>query len=171
MAQHARQAVSVYYRPHPVTPANHPSPPLQARAESRQLGGDCLSGSVSLPNSKKMVMAGGSMLALAALLVTPHLGEGEAQPVASDACIKLEQVQNPVSRDRLRRLLALEAASPKAAVRTLLNQPHCVLPPTTGRNGGQTEREAYPLEFDPTTWLIVTYENNQYTGYDFSFHR
>jgi hypothetical protein len=36
------------------------------------------------------------------------------------------------------------------------------------RAGATSLREAYPLEFDPQTWLVLLYEGDQYTGYRFA---
>jgi hypothetical protein len=109
------------------------------------------------------------MLALAALVVTPKLNQTQVQEVEPFTCIKQEQAQALISRDQLRTLLATELQSPKATVQELLKQPYCVLSPGTTEAGQPADREAYPLEFDPQTWLVVLYEGDRYAGYDFRF--
>ena len=32
------------------------------------------------------------------------------------------------------------------------------------------EREAYPLAFDPEAWVVVSYVEEKYVGYDFVFN-
>jgi hypothetical protein len=114
-------------------------------------------------------MAGGSVLALAALVITPKLNQAQMQEVEPFTCIKQEQTQALVSRDQLKKLLETDFQSPKATVQALLKQPYCVLSPGTTEAGQPADREAYPLEFDPQTWLVVLYEGDRYAGYDFRF--
>ncbi|NJL48843.1 MAG: hypothetical protein HC929_16930 [Leptolyngbyaceae cyanobacterium SM2_5_2] len=116
------------------------------------------------------VLAGSSVIA-AALWITPTVSPQPASQALQEECIKIEQTQNFLSRDKLKKLLEVDAQAPKAAVREVLSEPHCVLEPSTNEGGVQAEREAYPLEFDPNTWLIVLYEGDQYAGYDFTFRQ
>jgi hypothetical protein len=116
-----------------------------------------------------MLMVGGSMLALAALLITPNLGKDQGQESSPFTCVKLEQSQSLVSRDRLKALLETDLQAPKATVQELLKQPYCVMSPGKTEGGQPADREAYPLEFDPQTWLVVLYEGDRYAGYDFRF--
>lgn len=121
------------------------------------------------PQPRQVLMAGGSMLALAALVITPRLNQSQAQQVEPFTCIKQEQTKALVSRDQLQALLEKELQSPKAAVQEVLKQPYCVLSPGKTQAGQPADREAYPLEFDPQTWLVVLYEGDRYAGYDFRF--
>ena len=109
------------------------------------------------------------MLALAALLVTPH--RQPAQESSLETCQKIVQEQSILSRDELSALLAIDERSPKTAVREVIQEPYCVLSEVAIREGATAEREAYPLAFDPQTWFVVLYEGEEYAGYDFSFRR
>ena len=44
---------------------------------------------------------------------------------------------------------------------------HDALPIFEVRAGVSAERAAYPLAFDPNTWLVVLYEDEEYVGYGF----
>lgn len=126
---------------------------------------------VDQPKAKprQVLMAGGSVLALAALLITPNLGSDQVQESSPFTCVKLEQTQSLVSRDQLKTLLETDLQAPKATVQELLKQPYCVMSPGKTEAGQPADREAYPLEFDPQTWLVVLYEGDRYAGYDFRF--
>ncbi|OKH51195.1 hypothetical protein NIES30_00320 [Phormidium tenue NIES-30] len=114
-------------------------------------------------------MAGGSMLALAALLVSPNLDQAKVQEAEAFTCIRQEQPKALVSRDQIKKLLETELQAPKATVQEFLQMPYCVLSPGKTEAGLPADREAYPLEFDPQTWLVVLYEGDRYAGYDFRF--
>ena len=168
MVQRPPYPVSSYYQrpqqpgPAPVPPGL-PQPYSGATNRPRPADGD--------PQAKprQMLMAGGSMLALAALLITPNLGKDQGQESSPFTCVKLEQSQSLVSRDRLKALLETDLQAPKATVQELLKQPYCVMSPGKTEAGQPADREAYPLEFDPQTWLVVLYEGDRYAGYDFRF--
>jgi hypothetical protein len=121
----------------------------------------------------KAWLAGGSMAFLAALAFVP----GHLKPNTKDA---LHTTHHPVcqvvvksgaqlSRDQLSRLLSVPERSSKEAIQRIATQPYCTLPTLEARSGVKAEREAYPLAFDPDTWLVLLYENGEYAGYDFAF--
>jgi hypothetical protein len=177
MAQHPRQSFSAHYRQQQ-TPAGHSRPPQTTPgypgpswAGEEYRPRPAARPQPPRPASRKALVAGGSMVALAALWITPNLNRLTTPSVSQDDCLKLEQVQNFVSRDRLKKLLEIEPQATKATVQEVLREPYCVLEPTVDKAGGSLDREAYPLEFDPSTWLVVLYNNDQYTGYDFSFRQ
>ncbi|MFZ4640913.1 MAG: hypothetical protein ACOYMP_11015 [Nodosilinea sp.] len=121
------------------------------------------------PPLRAVVLASGSMLAAATLWLSPHPTPViDSQPLTGE-CIKIEKIENALSRDRLKALLAVETPAPRATLQALLKDPYCVLKPTTDAQGGGTDRVAYPLEFDPHAWLVVIYQGDRYTGYDFRF--
>jgi len=115
-----------------------------------------------------MLLAGGSMLALAALVIVPG---DRSRPSSQDICQQRVQSQSVLSRQELSQLLTVAERSDKETVRQIVQEPYCLLSPVTVREGVQADREAYPLEFDPQTWFVVLYEDGEYAGYDFSFHR
>lgn len=115
------------------------------------------------------LLAGGTMLALVGILVDMQGMVQPAQP--SNVCQTIVQPQATLSREELSRLLSIPERDRKDTVRTILNQPYCQLPKVEIRAGFPAEREAYPLEFDPHTWLVVLYEGEEYAGYSFVFQR
>ncbi|PSN16631.1 hypothetical protein C7271_20145 [filamentous cyanobacterium CCP5] len=110
------------------------------------------------------------MLALATMLITPNL-PSESAAGQADLCQQQVQPQSFLSRDQLSKLLEIPEQSSKATIQEAIAEPYCIMAPSSYREGVPAQREAYPLEFDPSTWLIVLYENEEYAGYDFSFRR
>jgi hypothetical protein len=121
------------------------------------------------PQPRQVIVAGGSMLALAALLISPNLNQEKVQEAEAFTCIRQEQPKALVSRDQIKKLLETELQAPKATVQEFLQTPYCVLSPGKTEAGLPADREAYPLAFDPQTWLVVLYEGDRYAGYDFRF--
>lgn len=107
------------------------------------------------------------MLALMAFLVPNSLKS--SAPPQPEVCSQVVQAQSFLSRNELSQLLAVPERASREAVRQVVAEPYCLLPPLAVREGEMAEREAYPLEFDPQTWLVVLYEGGEYAGYDFSF--
>jgi hypothetical protein len=122
------------------------------------------------PNPGKFIL-GGSMIALAAVVITPSMNNHNQQISrgSNDLCIKQIDQQSLISRDELKQVLDLETNTPRSKVEAIVKDPHCVLEPIVGENGARVEREAYPLEFDPQTWFVLKYQEGNYSGYDFSF--
>ena len=117
--------------------------------------------------SAKFLVAGGSMLALATLLINPNKSQEVAPKI--DICQKRIETTAVLSRAQLSQLLSVPERSAKESVRKIVEAPYCVLQPLELRAGAEAQREAYPLAFDPQTWFVVLYENEEYAGYDFSF--
>ena len=115
----------------------------------------------------KYLLAGGSLLA-GFVLVGDISSVFEAEPVAN-VCQEIVQPDAVLSRDSLSRLISIPERDAKSSVREILNEPYCVLPSIEIRSGELAEREAYPLAFDPQTWVVLLYEGDEYAGYDFSF--
>ncbi|MGB3200402.1 MAG: hypothetical protein WBA99_05845 [Nodosilinea sp.] len=182
--------VSSYYRPPKPGPGKPPRPPRQSQgtaprsAQRSQQSSACVPpqagghphpvpapmGSGDAPRPQpKLLVAGGSVLALAALLITPRLNQDPVKKADPFTCIRQEQPQALVSRGQVKKLLDTDLKTPKATVQGLLSAPYCVLSPGKTEAGLPAEREAYPLEFDPQTWLVVLYDGDRYVGYDFRF--
>jgi hypothetical protein len=147
-------------QPQPV-PTGHGYPSTRSYGHDTDLGGT--------PLRPRALVAGGSMLALAALLITPNLSQDRAQEGSASTCIKIEQSKSLVSRDKLAKLLEIDAQATRTTVREILQEPYCVMAEGKTEAGTPAAREAYPLEFDPQTWLVVLYDGDRYTGYDFRF--
>jgi hypothetical protein len=121
----------------------------------------------------KPVIAIGLMAALVGIVfdvrgITGNLRLPE-RPIRYDACGEIVQESSTLSRDELVQLLAIPERDTKERVREVIAEPFCTLPTVEIRSGVVAEREAYPLEFDPTTKLVILYEDNEYAGYRFSF--
>ncbi|MEY2976123.1 MAG: hypothetical protein ACO3NK_09250 [Prochlorotrichaceae cyanobacterium] len=84
-------------------------------------------------------------------------------------CQEVVQPQAVLSRENLAQLLTIPERDPRQRVRTIVQEPYCLLPSITIRAGVTAVREAYPLEFDPDTWLIILYEGEEYAGYRFIY--
>ncbi len=179
MAQHSRfgnphlpgpqRRVSAHYHPQHPQPLVYGTPESRSSRSRRSLNAPPPRQGNRQP--KGVLLAGGSMLALAALVVTPSMNQTtDSSSVGSrDVCIKQIDDQALISRDELKELLDLEQQSPQAQVQEIVESPHCVLEAKIGENGTRLEREAYPLEFDPQTWFVVQYQDGKYAGFDFSF--
>ena len=74
-----------------------------------------------------------------------------------------------LSREQLLKLLTVPERDPKTRIRQITTEPYCQLSSINIRAGVAAEREAYPLAFDPTTALVILYENDEYAGYRFLF--
>lgn len=175
MVQRPPYSVSSHYQPshrQPSQAKGHPSPGGSGYPQPMPYPGSSHRGATpgdSQAKPRQVLMAGGSVLALAALLITPNLGKEQVQESSPFTCVKIEQTRALVSRDRLKALLEIDLQAPKATVQELLKQPYCVMAAGKTEAGQPTDREAYPLEFDPQTWLVVLYEGDRYAGYDFRF--
>jgi len=148
------------HHPHPYAagPTIRRVPRRTARAERR--------------SPRNVLIAGGSMLALAALVVGPKpIVDRAEQAEGKVVCQETVQAQSVLSRAELSELLAIEERAPKGDVRSVIEEPYCTLPAMEVREGVTAQREAYPLEFNPETWFIVLYEGEEYAGFDFSFSR
>ncbi|MGF1524884.1 MAG: hypothetical protein ACFBSF_21370 [Leptolyngbyaceae cyanobacterium] len=182
------QGVSAHYRqeappvqrrvPSAPTTRRPPEPPQQLFAEPHQYTGPRYPRSQHQSRGRRrrrprgnmlLAGAGGGVLALAALAVVPKSGP-QVGPV-SDVCQQKVEAQSVLSRAELSQLLSVPERSSKEAVQQVIAAPYCTLEPTSVREGAIAQREAYPLEFDPQTWLVVLYEEGEYAGYDFSFKR
>ena len=86
-----------------------------------------------------------------------------------NACEEIVQTEATLSRQQLAQLLTIPERDSKVRVRQILAEPYCTLAGLTVRSGVNAEREAYPLEFDPKTQLVILYENDEYAGYRFNF--
>ncbi|MBE9031068.1 hypothetical protein IQ266_15140 [filamentous cyanobacterium LEGE 11480] len=92
---------------------------------------------------------------------------GPIKPAGAERCDKVIQSKTRLSRQALGKVLTVPEGKSRAQIRAIAKQPYCTLPPLTVRVGETTEREAYPLAFEPDTWLVVIYEGNNYAGFDF----
>jgi hypothetical protein len=113
------------------------------------------------------LLAGGSILAAVGLFwgLQSALQLEQRQP----QCQAVVQPKAVLSRRQLAQLLTIPEQDLREKVRAVVKEPYCRLPALQVRAGVVAEREAYPLEFDPKTWIVILYEENEYAGYQFSF--
>lgn len=119
---------------------------------------------------KSLLAAGSALLAIVLLLdlrAFPRVTWSNQK--AGEACQTTVQPQAKLSREQLLKLLTIVEGDKKQRVREIVKEPHCKLEDLQIRVGATAQREAYPLEFDPQTWLVLLYEGDQYVGYRFSF--
>lgn len=117
----------------------------------------------------KRLVAGGSVLLALGLLMDVHtLPSIGAKKKIGEACQTVVQSEAKLSRQQLAKLLSVPEGKKKQTVQEIVKTPYCKLADLQIRTGATAQREAYPLEFDPQTWLIVLYEGDQYAGYRFN---
>ena len=93
-------------------------------------------------------------------------------PIAGDAkesCQTIVQSSAVLSREQLTKILTVPERSSQQSVKNIVAEPYCQLSDIELRDGVTAKREAYPLAFSPTTWLVMLYESDEYAGFTFSF--
>jgi hypothetical protein len=123
--------------------------------------------------SLKHLLAGGVVLLSFGLIFEqiggriPPIANGAPQPAASPVCTQVIKPKSSLSRQELANLLTIPEGKSRATIRGIVAEPYCKMPNLEVRAGTTSEREVYPLESDPRTWLVVLYEGDNYAGYDF----
>jgi len=79
-------------------------------------------------------------------------------------CAEVGSSAARISRADLAWLLEVPVGSDWAAVMKRLGTPYCFL-----HNGNDLSKVAYPSAWEPSTWIVVIYQGNQYAGYDLSY--
>ncbi|MBE9064807.1 hypothetical protein [cf. Phormidesmis sp. LEGE 11477] len=126
---------------------------------------------------RKALLASGAAATLMVAIVLPDRVSSEA--IAQSNCQQVIQSGAEMSRDEISALLSVPVGATKQSVRQAVLEPYCTLPletPTEEKSGDTasskiTEREAYPLAFDPSVWIVLNYESETYAGYDFVFRQ
>jgi hypothetical protein len=119
--------------------------------------------------SVKYLLASGTLVALAGMFINPRDFLSAKAP--KDTCKQVIQPQRVLSREQLSNLLTVSERDHKNRVKAIVKEPYCKLPNLDIGRGRSAQRDAYPLAFDPQTWLIVLYEGDEYAGYSFSFRQ
>ena len=132
----------------------------------------------------KPLLAGGLLFSLIAILLeangVPSIfsnsvpfvmpsAQGKSLKALRKDCSNSITETAALSREQLLKLLAVPERDSKSRVQQILNQPYCQLSTIQVRAGVDAVREAYPLEFDPETTLVILYENDEYAGYRFKY--
>ncbi|MBF2027672.1 MAG: hypothetical protein IGS48_13035 [Oscillatoriales cyanobacterium C42_A2020_001] len=116
----------------------------------------------------KYMLAGGTVVAALGLLMEPQSLFAK-MTTAKTICQEVIQPKAVLSREQLSQLLTVPDRAPKEQLRQVTKSPYCRLAAVAAQSGTTPEQEVYPLAFDPQTWLIVSYEGGEYTGYTFRF--
>jgi hypothetical protein len=95
----------------------------------------------------------------------PLVPRERTSPERSFPCQEIVQPKAAVSREQLAQLMSIPERSQRRNVQQILKEPYCQLPSLSIRAGAKTEREIYPLAFDPQTSVVVVYEGEVYVGY------
>lgn len=121
------------------------------------------------PTTSKAAIAGLSVLLAIGLLSDLYGWPARRdRPSRASECQKIVSQEVQLTKEQLLKLLVIAEGNKRDRIRQILPTPYCTLPTLQIRAGAQSQREAYPLAFDPTTWLIILYEGDQYTGYRFA---
>lgn len=120
----------------------------------------------------KYMLAGGSVVAALGML-TDLTGFMPAQSTSTtkEVCQQVIQEKSALSREALAQLLTVPEGANRSQIQQVAKSPYCQLSEMQVRSGATAQREAYPLAFDPKTWLVVLYEGESYVGYSFTFRR
>lgn len=129
------------------------------------------------PLSRSLTIGGFALLALYVVFDRsglPSFGNIAQLPWFRDRdrftedCQGKPQTETALSKQQLAQFLSVAEGAPKQKIRDLIKTPYCQLTTLQVRAGATAQREAYRLEFDENTWLVVLYESDQYTGYRFA---
>ena len=93
--------------------------------------------------------------------------QAKAASAKEDLCQEIISSQAVLSRQQLTQLLTVPERDNRQAIEAIAQEPYCSLGAIEVRAGVEAERAAYPLAFDPNTWLVVLYEDEEYVGYGF----
>ncbi|ESA35708.1 hypothetical protein N836_10605 [Leptolyngbya sp. Heron Island J] len=93
--------------------------------------------------------------------------QAKAASEQRDLCQEIISSQAVLSRQQLTQLLTVPERENRQAIEAITADPYCTLTAIEVRAGVIAERAAYPLAFDPNTWLVVLYEDEEYVGYGF----
>lgn len=96
--------------------------------------------------------------------------QAKAASTTQDLCQNIISNQAVLSRQQLTQLLTVPERENRQVIEAIVEEPYCTLAAIEVRAGVEAERAAYPLAFDPNTWLVVLYEDEEYVGYGFKLH-
>jgi hypothetical protein len=118
--------------------------------------------------SRRIVAGGAVLLAIGVLLDMYGLPSFGNRRSFASACQGAAKSEATLAKEQLAQLLSIPEGAPKQRIRDIVKEPYCQLPDLQVRAGATAQREAYRLNFDSDTWLVVLYEGEQYTGYRFA---
>jgi hypothetical protein len=122
---------------------------------------------ISFPPSKLLLIAVFLLPLVAVLVIDLRTGSLGRMTRRTETCQGAVSEGVVISREQLAEFLTISERDPRTRVEDVLKAPYCQLPSLSVRAGAIAERLVYPLAFDPKTWLIVLYEEDEYAGYRF----
>jgi hypothetical protein len=122
---------------------------------------------ISFPPSKLLLIAALLLPLVVILMIDLRTGSSGRMPRRTETCQGAVSEGVIISREQLAEFLTISERDPRTRVEEVLKAPYCQLPGLSVRAGATAERLVYPLAFDPKTWLIVLYEEDEYAGYRF----
>lgn len=161
----SQQAVNQLSRPSSVT-ADRVERSTHARKQTSRRRGSSL-------QTPTYLLAMGSIVVFITLLFKlplPNLSLAKSS-APNIPCQGDIQPQAVLDRDALLKLLSIPERQNADTVRDIVQEPYCQLPDLEIRAGVVSQREVYPLAFDPQTWLVILYEGDEYAGYAFHVQR
>jgi hypothetical protein len=115
--------------------------------------------------SKRVLASGVALLTLGLLVDQYSLPSWGKRKSVGESCQQVVNAKVALSQKQLVQLLAIPEGDKKERIQEVVKEPYCKLEGLQIRAGATAQREAYPLEFDQQTWLVLLYEGDQYTGY------
>lgn len=117
---------------------------------------------------RRAIIGGTVLLALGILLEMYGLPTFSSRRNFTAACQEVLKSEAALSKTQVAQLLTVSEGDKKQRIRDIVKEPYCKLPDLQIRAGATAQREAYPLDFERDTWVVVLYEGEQYTGYRFA---
>ncbi|GAB4373606.1 MAG: hypothetical protein Kow00121_17020 [Elainellaceae cyanobacterium] len=117
----------------------------------------------------RLLPIGGIVAVVVGLVTDLDRSASVSANYTSEPCVGEVNPEVILSREQLAAFLTISERDSKARVQEVLQMPYCYLPNLEIRAGVEAERVVYPLAFDPKTWLVVLYEQEEYAGYQFRF--
>ncbi|NEP56247.1 MAG: hypothetical protein F6K31_04385 [Symploca sp. SIO2G7] len=115
----------------------------------------------------RRLLAGTACIGLGMSLGLSLRLQAKAAAAKKDRCQTIHASQAVLSRQQLTQLLTVPERENRQAIEEIAAEPYCTLAAIEVRAGVMAERAVYPLAFDPNTWLVVLYEEEEYVGYGF----
>ncbi|NJM96120.1 MAG: hypothetical protein HC800_01885 [Phormidesmis sp. RL_2_1] len=112
-------------------------------------------------------LGGAKTLFNSQILSAKSLSRDRTSTTLAKSCETPINETSRLSRQQLLELLAVPERDSKSKVTQIVKEPYCQLSSLKIRAGVDAQRDAYPLEFDPQTTLVILYENDEYAGYRF----
>lgn len=118
--------------------------------------------------SQRAIAGGSVLLAFGLLFDVYGLPSFGSRKSVADSCQEVVKSEAILTKKQLAQLLTISEGDQKQRIREVAQEPYCKLQSLQIRAGATAQREAYPLDFDRNTWIVILYEGEQYTGYRFA---